>query len=138
MERLCVLTSCLLLTVGASTAGTDAVKPIQRPLPQWLTGLIAVAGFLFLTFVVVLVKKAWCDKPDRRESSAEGARGNDTVMTEENSYETTLDLSRRNASKDSERDQTYETTLDLVRNKDEVNAHYNQGFDISEEKVTSM
>uniref|UniRef100_A0A3Q0RCU9 Uncharacterized protein n=1 Tax=Amphilophus citrinellus TaxID=61819 RepID=A0A3Q0RCU9_AMPCI len=43
----------LLLAVGAVTAQT-------RPLPQWLTGIIAISGFLFLAFVAILVKKAWC------------------------------------------------------------------------------
>uniref|UniRef100_A0A8C2WGL5 Uncharacterized protein n=1 Tax=Cyclopterus lumpus TaxID=8103 RepID=A0A8C2WGL5_CYCLU len=37
----------------------------ERLLPQWLTGIIAVAGFLFLTFVGLLVKKAWCEEPSR-------------------------------------------------------------------------
>lgn len=32
----------------------------ERALPQWLTGIIAVAGFLFLGFIVFLVNKAWC------------------------------------------------------------------------------
>uniref|UniRef100_A0A8D3DIE1 Uncharacterized protein n=1 Tax=Scophthalmus maximus TaxID=52904 RepID=A0A8D3DIE1_SCOMX len=32
----------------------------DRLLPQWLTGVIALSCFLFLTFVGVLVKKAWC------------------------------------------------------------------------------
>lgn len=34
----------------------------ERALPQWLTGLIAVTGFLFLTFVAFLVNRAWCGK----------------------------------------------------------------------------
>uniref|UniRef100_A0A667XIS0 PDZK1-interacting protein 1 n=1 Tax=Myripristis murdjan TaxID=586833 RepID=A0A667XIS0_9TELE len=34
-----------------------------RLLPQWLTGIIAVVAFLFLTFVVFLVNKAWCQTP---------------------------------------------------------------------------
>lgn len=36
-----------------------------RALPQWLTGIIAVSGFLFLTFVFFLVKNAWCDNSSR-------------------------------------------------------------------------
>lgn len=37
----------------------------ERLLPQWATGLIAVAGFLFLSVVGLLVKKAWCEEPKR-------------------------------------------------------------------------
>uniref|UniRef100_A0A3B4G6L7 Uncharacterized protein n=1 Tax=Pundamilia nyererei TaxID=303518 RepID=A0A3B4G6L7_9CICH len=37
----------------------------ERALPQWLTGIIAVCGFLFLAFVVILAKKAWCENPSR-------------------------------------------------------------------------
>uniref|UniRef100_A0A8C7WTS9 Uncharacterized protein n=1 Tax=Oryzias sinensis TaxID=183150 RepID=A0A8C7WTS9_9TELE len=34
----------------------------ERLLPQWLTGLIAVSGFLLLTFIAFVVKKVWCEK----------------------------------------------------------------------------
>uniref|UniRef100_A0A8C9ZPB3 Uncharacterized protein n=1 Tax=Sander lucioperca TaxID=283035 RepID=A0A8C9ZPB3_SANLU len=53
MGKLCELISCLLLSVSVVTAQTGT-EPLLR---QGLTGLIAVAGFLFLTFVVFLVKK---------------------------------------------------------------------------------
>uniref|UniRef100_A0A3B4BAM7 Uncharacterized protein n=1 Tax=Periophthalmus magnuspinnatus TaxID=409849 RepID=A0A3B4BAM7_9GOBI len=44
----------------------SAQSPVSaRTLPQWLTGIIAVVGFLFLTFVIFLVKRAWCEKPKR-------------------------------------------------------------------------
>ncbi|XP_074523718.1 PDZK1-interacting protein 1 [Halichoeres trimaculatus] len=116
MEKLCAVISCLLLTVGASQAQKDPVKPLERPLPQWLMGIIAVAGFLFLTFVFFLAKKAWCDNPSSRTSTTE-ERVTDVVMAEENAYE---------------------TTLDLVGNKERANIYYNEGFDVSEEKVTAM
>uniref|UniRef100_A0A8K9UZ67 Uncharacterized protein n=1 Tax=Oncorhynchus mykiss TaxID=8022 RepID=A0A8K9UZ67_ONCMY len=32
---------------------------VDRTLPQWLTGIIAVVVFLFLIFVAFLVNKAW-------------------------------------------------------------------------------
>ncbi|KAI3369161.1 hypothetical protein L3Q82_026114 [Scortum barcoo] len=73
-----------------------SVKPNERPLPQWLTGIIAVAGFLFLVFVTMLVKKAWCEDHSRKETTVEleSARENDYVMTNENTYETTVDVLR--------------------------------------------
>lgn len=37
----------------------------ERPLPQWLTGIIAVCGFLFLVFVSFLVNRAWCGGSSR-------------------------------------------------------------------------
>uniref|UniRef100_A0A669CXC2 Uncharacterized protein n=1 Tax=Oreochromis niloticus TaxID=8128 RepID=A0A669CXC2_ORENI len=46
----------------------------ERALPQWLTGIIAVCGFLFLAFVVVLAKKAWCENPSRQNSDCEHDR----------------------------------------------------------------
>uniref|UniRef100_A0AAQ5Y7P9 Uncharacterized protein n=1 Tax=Amphiprion ocellaris TaxID=80972 RepID=A0AAQ5Y7P9_AMPOC len=49
--------------------------PNNRPLPQWGVGLIAVSGFLFLSFVVLLVKKAWT------RNGVESVRGNDFVMS---------------------------------------------------------
>uniref|UniRef100_A0A3B5QH18 Uncharacterized protein n=1 Tax=Xiphophorus maculatus TaxID=8083 RepID=A0A3B5QH18_XIPMA len=33
----------------------------ERLLPQWLTGIVAVCGFLILTFIAALVKKVWCE-----------------------------------------------------------------------------
>uniref|UniRef100_H2LET5 Uncharacterized protein n=1 Tax=Oryzias latipes TaxID=8090 RepID=H2LET5_ORYLA len=39
--------------------------PKQRLLPQWLTGIIAVSGFLLLTFIAFVVKKVWCEKSSR-------------------------------------------------------------------------
>uniref|UniRef100_A0A3Q2E3X5 Uncharacterized protein n=1 Tax=Cyprinodon variegatus TaxID=28743 RepID=A0A3Q2E3X5_CYPVA len=35
----------------------------ERALPQWLTGIVAVCGFLVLTFMAFLVKKVWCENP---------------------------------------------------------------------------
>ncbi|XP_020512917.1 PDZK1-interacting protein 1 [Labrus bergylta] len=131
MEKLGVVISCLLMTVGAVTAQT--VQPSERLLPQWLTGIIALVGFLFLTFVVFLMKKAWCDESGRKKSSAE-------AVTEENSYETSLDLVRRKTEmrqEESETENIYEITLDLVRN-DDRNAFNNHAFENTEEKVTSM
>lgn len=43
----------------------DQTQISERLLPQWLTGIIAVSIFLFLSFVVFLVKKAWCEEPSR-------------------------------------------------------------------------
>ncbi|KAM7011932.1 PDZK1-interacting protein 1 [Tautogolabrus adspersus] len=136
MEKLGALISCLLMTVGAVTAQT--VQPSERLLPQWLTGIIALVGFLFLTFVVFLVKKAWCGESGRRKSSAEAVTENDLVMTEENVYETSLDLVRRKTEEESETENTYDITLDLVRNKDDMNAFNNHAFENTEDKVTSM
>ncbi|XP_060890062.1 PDZK1-interacting protein 1 [Labrus mixtus] len=135
MEKLGVVISCLLMTVGGVTAQT--VQPSERLLPQWLTGIIALVGFLFLTFVVFLMKKAWCDESGRKKSSAEAVTGNDFVSTEES---TSLDLVRRKTEmrqEESETENIYEITLDLVRN-DDRNAFNNHAFENTEEKVTSM
>ncbi|XP_070816882.1 PDZK1-interacting protein 1, partial [Chaetodon trifascialis] len=90
----------------------------ERLLPQWLTGIIAVSIFLFLAFVSFLVKKAWCDKPSRRRSPAEEpGRDNELVMTNGN---------------------TYSTTLDVVRSKDDINAYDNLVIESTDDRVTPM
>lgn len=113
MEKVYAVSFYLLLMVGAVTAQT--VKPPGRALPQWLTGIIAVAGFLFLAFLTVLVKKAWCDDSNRKSSS---------VPMNENSIE----------------ENPYDTTLNSMsyRKTDTKNGYDNQTFDRTDEKVTSM
>ncbi|XP_044216743.1 PDZK1-interacting protein 1 [Thunnus albacares] len=114
MGKLSAVICCLLLTVRAATAQT--AQP-ERLLPQWLTGIIAVAGFLFLSFVGLLVKKAWCEEPRRREGDVELVNDNEFTMTDS---------------------VTYDTNLDVVRSKESMNAYENMVVDSADEKVTSM
>ncbi|XP_069376117.1 PDZK1-interacting protein 1 [Paralichthys olivaceus] len=111
MDKVSELVSCLLLIVGGVTAQTDQKLSTERLLPQWLVGIIAVVGFLFLAFVSLLVKKSWCEESNRgaeSERDSELANGN-----------------------------TYDTSLDVVRSKD-VNVYDNLVFDSSDDKVTAM
>ncbi|XP_045898994.1 PDZK1-interacting protein 1 isoform X2 [Micropterus dolomieu] len=124
MAKLCAVISSLLLTVGVVAAQTDQTQISERLLPQWLTGIIAVSIFLFLSFVVFLVKKAWCEEPSRRKVSVVSDKDNDYAMTIENAYET-----NGNA---------YETSLDMVRSKENTNAYNNLVIDSTDDKVTSM
>lgn len=39
------------------------LEKAEQTLPNWLTGIIAVAVFLFLIFITFLVNKAWCETP---------------------------------------------------------------------------
>ncbi|KAG7514431.1 hypothetical protein JOB18_033666 [Solea senegalensis] len=146
MKKISALTSCLLLIIGAVTAQTAEPEVGGRPLPQWLTGLLALAGFLFLTFVAFLVKAAWCGDTNKLRTSVESATDNDYVINDTNTYDTTLDEVR---SKDRS---AYDTTLDAVRSKDrsaydttldavrdDRNAYDNLGIDDDTyERVTSM
>ncbi|XP_029284675.1 PDZK1-interacting protein 1 isoform X2 [Cottoperca gobio] len=116
MGTSCAAISCLLLSVGAVTAQTAQSQMSERALPQWLTGIIAVSGFLFLSFVGFLVKKAWCEKHNRIKTTVESVRENDYVITDEN---------------------TYETSLDMV-SKEDMNAYDNLVIDCTEDKVTTM
>lgn len=136
MEKMATLVSCLLLVVGVVTAQTAAPTQTNRPLPQWLTGMIAVSGFLFLSFVVLLVKKAWCEDPNRGRNSAESVRENEFVMSD--TFETDLGVNRRNDIKPEQENEPYYATSRNLRSKDDVNAYDNLVIDISEEKVTSM
>ncbi|XP_034385786.1 PDZK1-interacting protein 1 [Cyclopterus lumpus] len=109
MGKLCAVISCLLLSVGAATA--QGAQTSERLLPQWLTGIIAVAGFLFLTFVGLLVKKAWCEEPSRKKTTMELVEGNKFVN-----------------------ENTYENNLDMVRSKDDMNVYDS----VIEDKATVM
>uniref|UniRef100_H3CE24 PDZK1-interacting protein 1 n=1 Tax=Tetraodon nigroviridis TaxID=99883 RepID=H3CE24_TETNG len=80
---------CVLLMAAAAAAQTGRA-PAERALPQWLTGLIAVTGFLFLTFIAFLVNRAWCGK-----SSTNAEFG---VMMDADTYDTSLDTLRRKRS----------------------------------------
>uniref|UniRef100_G3NFS0 Uncharacterized protein n=1 Tax=Gasterosteus aculeatus TaxID=69293 RepID=G3NFS0_GASAC len=89
-------------------------KMQERALPQWLTGIIAVSGFLFLAFVGFLVKKAWCEEPRRSCNVMFCAF---IICTIEN---------------------IYESSPGTVRSKDDMNAYDNLVMDGTEDKVTSM
>ncbi|XP_029355091.1 PDZK1-interacting protein 1 [Echeneis naucrates] len=113
MGKLCTATSCLLLIFGAASCNQEAHRQVsERVLPQWLTGIIAVVGFLFLAFVIFLVKKAWCEK---------------------SSGETALESGKQNESVPA-----YETCLELVRSKEDMNAYNNLVIDSTDDKVTAM
>ncbi|KAK5930106.1 hypothetical protein CgunFtcFv8_026370 [Champsocephalus gunnari] len=113
MGKVCAAVCCLLLSVAAVTAQT---AQSDGALPQWLTGVMALCGFLFLSFVGFLVKKAWCEEP-RKKSTVKSLRENDYVMTEENAYE---------------------TSLDIVRSKEDRNAYDNVVMDSTEDTLTAM
>nr|XP_004557066.2 small integral membrane protein 24 isoform X1 [Maylandia zebra] len=133
MGTLYALTSCLLLAVGTVTAQTEPTNTNERALPQWLTGIIAVCGFLFLAFVVVLAKKAWCENPSSR-TSIEDVRERDIISS--NLYDMRLSSIRRKST-ESGNENTYETNLDAFRSKDAPNAFNNLAADING-KTTSM
>ncbi|XP_036802090.1 PDZK1-interacting protein 1 [Oncorhynchus mykiss] len=104
----------LMLTLGVVTAQIDKV---ERALPQWLTGIIAVAVFLFLIFVAFLVNKAWCQdsRPDTKECECGKTPG------------------YANTNGDS-----YDTSLDMFRSRDHEGAYENMDLEGIEDKVTVM
>ncbi|XP_039985289.1 PDZK1-interacting protein 1 [Xiphias gladius] len=108
--------SCLLLIVGAVNAQTAQTQASERLLPQWLTGIIAVIAFLFLTFVGFLVKKAWCES-GRGKTSVETVREDEFVMADS---------------------KIYQTSLDAVRSKDDTKAYDNLAIDSTDDHVTAM
>ncbi|KAJ0065714.1 hypothetical protein NL108_017247 [Boleophthalmus pectinirostris] len=97
----------LLLSLG-SVLGQNTGSGSQR-LPQWLTGIIAVVGFLFLTFVVFLVKRAWCEKPKGNIVNVESAKPNDYVYAK-----------------------------NFQREEEEMNTYINSALDKNEETITAM
>ncbi|XP_060933801.1 PDZK1-interacting protein 1 [Limanda limanda] len=115
MDKVSQMISCLLLIVGAATAQTDQKLSAERLLPQWLTGIIAVAAFLFLAFVALLVKKAWFERSRGTRSEGES----DLVLTNGDTWDP-RDPSR-----------------DVVRSKD-VDEVYTLEVDSCDDKVTPM
>ncbi|XP_047230985.1 PDZK1-interacting protein 1 isoform X1 [Girardinichthys multiradiatus] len=128
------LVSCLLLLVGAVTAQTGQPTHYERLLPQWLTGIIAVSGFLLLTFVGFLVKKFWCEESNGRNASMESVRDNEYV--ESNPYVGNLDNIR--PSTGMEKENNYETRLDILRSRDGSNIYESCIPDSSQDKSTAM
>ncbi|XP_053178689.1 PDZK1-interacting protein 1 isoform X1 [Scomber japonicus] len=120
MEKLSAVVFCLLLSVGMATAQT---VPIERALPQWLTGLIAVGCFLFLSFVTLLVKKAWCDET----SSVTLYRSSEAAAVETAEE---IEIGRANSN-------LYDTRLSTFRSKEDPNAYENLVVE-SDDKVTTM
>ncbi|XP_037360131.1 small integral membrane protein 24 [Talpa occidentalis] len=50
-----------LLVLGVLLLSPAEAQQQRRP-EQWLVGLAAVVGFLFIVFVLMLVKHMWCSK----------------------------------------------------------------------------
>ncbi|KAM8874856.1 PDZK1-interacting protein 1 isoform 2-T2 [Spinachia spinachia] len=138
MGKLYAVISCLLLSVAAVTAQGVQTKMDERVLPQWLTGIIAVSGFLFLAFVGFLVKKAWCEKPRRRKVSVELFGENEFVNKITSERSPGMGTMMPVVEVLGETENTYESTLDMVRSKDNMNAYDNLVVDGSEDNVTSM
>ncbi|XP_024114578.1 PDZK1-interacting protein 1 isoform X1 [Oryzias melastigma] len=86
MGPLLVLVSSLLLVVGSVGAQTG-LRANERLLPQWLTGIIAVSGFLLLAFIAFVVKKLWCEKSSSRRKNS---RDSESAPEVTNHYDTTL------------------------------------------------
>ncbi|XP_011616994.1 PDZK1-interacting protein 1 isoform X7 [Takifugu rubripes] len=99
---------CLLLMVAAVAAQTERSQA-ERALPQWLTGIIAVAGFLLLAFVALLVNRAWCGKSSYKDVESDERRS----------------------------EATYDTSLNTLSSKGIDNAYANVAFS-ADEKVTAM
>ncbi|XP_056271068.1 PDZK1-interacting protein 1 [Pseudoliparis swirei] len=139
MGKLCAVISCLLLSVGAVTAQGAQTQNSERLLPQWLTGILAVTGFLFLTFVGFLVKKAWCEEPSRKKTTMELVGVNEFVN--KNTSENSLDMARKKTTMESvEEDEyvnenNYDTSLEMRRDNMNVN---DSVIDVTVDKATVM
>ncbi|XP_029683981.1 PDZK1-interacting protein 1 isoform X6 [Takifugu rubripes] len=95
-------------TAQTGTAQTERSQA-ERALPQWLTGIIAVAGFLLLAFVALLVNRAWCGKSSYKDVESDERRS----------------------------EATYDTSLNTLSSKGIDNAYANVAFS-ADEKVTAM
>uniref|UniRef100_A0A4W5RFR4 PDZK1-interacting protein 1 n=1 Tax=Hucho hucho TaxID=62062 RepID=A0A4W5RFR4_9TELE len=114
MGRATTVIIWLTLTLGVVTA---QIGKVERTLPQWLTGIIAVGVFLFLIFVAFLVNKAWCQ--------------NSRLETKVCECVETTGYAKTNGD-------NYNTSLDTVGNRDQEGAYENMAFESVEDKVTVM
>ncbi|KAJ0032873.1 hypothetical protein NQD34_002954 [Periophthalmus magnuspinnatus] len=76
----------LVVSLGSALSQNTQSPVSARTLPQWLTGIIAVVGFLFLTFVIFLVKRAWCEKPKRNIMDFESPKENEYVSRTDSEF----------------------------------------------------
>ncbi|XP_056893469.1 uncharacterized protein LOC130528303 isoform X2 [Takifugu flavidus] len=81
-------------TGTAQTGGSQA----ERALPQWLTGIIAVAGFLLLAFVALLVNRAWCGKSSYKDVESDERRSEATYDTSLNTLSKGIDNAYANVA----------------------------------------
>ncbi|XP_023809842.1 PDZK1-interacting protein 1 isoform X2 [Oryzias latipes] len=151
MGPLLPLVSSLLLVVGSVGAQTGLPK-YERLLPQWLTGIIAVSGFLLLTFIAFVVKKVWCEKSSRRRNSRDsetapavnhydmslrGVRGSKTSGNVQETYDTVLDHNRRKSSTDENTYEACEASTD-ERRRDDHGEYENVKSKGHKDKATAM
>ncbi|CAL8310329.1 unnamed protein product [Lota lota] len=126
--------SCDSFLYDSSPGGSTEVlnqEGQQRLLPQWLTGLLAVAGFLFLSFVGFLVNKAWCQNARLVPSDdPETEGGNEGRMEGGNEGRKEVVFSSSNGGH-------YDTILDTVRSAEHDNAYENLAVD-AVDRVTAM
>ncbi|XP_023809845.1 proximal tubules-expressed gene protein isoform X4 [Oryzias latipes] len=131
MGPLLPLVSSLLLVVGSVGAQTGLPK-YERLLPQWLTGIIAVSGFLLLTFIAFVVKKVWCEKSSRRRNS----RDSETAPAV-NHYDMSLRGVRRKSSTDENTYEACEASTD-ERRRDDHGEYENVKSKGHKDKATAM
>ncbi|XP_028855681.1 PDZK1-interacting protein 1 [Denticeps clupeoides] len=86
----------LILGLAAAQAGTTEV---ERALPSWLMGIIAVVVFLFLVFVAFLANKAWCEEPSH-ETKAGSPEACDYAMTNGSTYDGAMEAVRSRDHRD--------------------------------------
>ncbi|KAK1156981.1 small integral membrane protein 24-like [Acipenser oxyrinchus oxyrinchus] len=58
--------------MSESTSGTKTLQP-------WLVGLIAVVGFLFIVFTLLIVKRLFCQKEKSEGEDESSADGHDNL-----------------------------------------------------------
>ncbi|XP_015211382.1 PDZK1-interacting protein 1 [Lepisosteus oculatus] len=77
MQRIVFMLLWILHISGPVAAQQEKV---QRALPPWLTGIIAVVVFLSLVFISFIVNKVWC-QDSGQEGALEQTKVNEYTMT---------------------------------------------------------
>ncbi|XP_013865144.1 small integral membrane protein 24 [Austrofundulus limnaeus] len=80
-----LLLLCVLLCITSCSADKGAARARSVTLQPWLVGLSAVVGFLFLVFVIVIIKRLL--KKDRKD---EEGWNYDDLKSEEGDFTETI------------------------------------------------
>ncbi|XP_028670550.2 PDZK1-interacting protein 1 [Erpetoichthys calabaricus] len=73
-QALCL---CFLISSVAAQQGRASSTSSTKSLQPWLVGLIAVVGFLFLVFTLMILNRLFCKKETSEEESNINTEGRD-------------------------------------------------------------
>ncbi|XP_053325491.1 PDZK1-interacting protein 1 [Spea bombifrons] len=101
-----------LVTLGQVCCQPDQRSANLRKFPQWLTGLIAVAVFLFLVLVVYVANRVWNRRTQDIKDPDMAMKSTDEDVTSNGTYH----QYRVHDVRSSEHDNAYENPIEVTDN----------------------